>query len=146
MGRAKTAAIRPFVAGMILLSAANCRNANSERADAQALLARIAAVDVHAPPEQRAQQIAELRRLPLHSVALERVRDSCARVHAGLLAAEEQQVRARDRLGRAPQPVTQAELTEIAAEISQAGQRLKQANAELPACQRATRDLTLRFH
>jgi hypothetical protein len=146
MSRAKTSAILPFVAGLILLSAGSCHGVNSEREDAQALLARIAAVDVRAPLDLRAQQVEDLRRLPLNSAALARVRDACVRVHTGLLAAERQQLRARDRLARAPQPVSQTELSAIAADIAQAGQRLQQANTELPACQQATRELALRFH
>jgi hypothetical protein len=142
----KTTAIRPFVAGLILLLCTSCNGENSEREDAEALLARIAAVDLNGPLDLREQQIERLRTLPLRSPAMAGVRDGCARVHAGLLAAEEQQVRARERLGRAKQPVSQAELTAIAAEIGQASQRLQKANAELPACQHATRKLALRFH
>jgi hypothetical protein len=146
MQRTKTSAIRPFVAGLILLWCASCHSANSEREDAEALLARIAAIDLRAPLDLRAQQIERLRTLPVRSPALANVRDGCARVHAGLLAAEKEQVRARERLGHARQPVSQAELTQIAADIAEAGQRLQKANAELPACQDATRKLALRFH
>jgi hypothetical protein len=146
MHRTKTSANWPFVAGLILLWCASCHSSNSEREDAEALLSRIASVDLRAPLDLRAQQIESLRTLPLHSPALASVRDGCARVHAGLLAAEQEQVRARDRLGRTRQPVSQAELTQIAADIAEAGQRLQKANAELPACQHATRKLALRFH
>jgi len=146
MHRTKTSANWPFVAGLILLWCASCHSSNSEREDAEALLSRIASVDLRAPLDLRAQQIESLRTLPLHSPALASVRDGCARVHAGLLAAEQEQVRARDRLGRTRQPVSQAELSEIAADIAAAGQRLQKANAELPACQQATRKLALRFH
>ena len=56
----------------------------------------------------RAEQIEKLRGLPLATRELIAVRDGCARVHAGLLAAERAQVGARERLAHAT-PGTLAE-------------------------------------
>ena len=81
------------------------------------MLERIAAVDLRAPLADRARQIAALRAVVLHDAKLVDVRDRCARVHAGLLAAEQEQAGARDRLGRAEQQKPdETELQAIAAQ------------------------------
>ena len=143
----KSRLILRFVAGVILLPHAACSRTNSERADAQALLERISAVDLRAPLPERARQVAALRGLELHDAALASVRDRCARVHAGLLAAEEEQANARERLGRAEQQKpSEAELQAIAASVAHAAAQLRAAQGELPACEDSTRALALRFH
>jgi hypothetical protein len=132
---------------MILLLHAACSASNSERTEAQALLERISAVDLRAPFADRERQVAALRALELRDAKLADVRDRCARVHAGLLAAEQEQATARDRLGRAEQQKPdEAELQAIAASLAHAAAQLRAAQGELPACERSTRELALRFH
>lgn len=136
-----------FVANVILLLQTACARTNSERAEAQALLARISSVDLRASLPDRAAQIAALRGLVLRDAALVGVRDGCARVHAGLLAAEREQAGARERLGRVEQQKpTEAELQAIAASVAHAAKQLQAAQGELPACEHSTRALALRFH
>jgi hypothetical protein len=140
----KTRGIQRGVAGLILLACAACACGNSRRSEARALLERISAVDLHAPFSARATQVERLRALPLHDAALAAVRDQCARVHAGLLAAERAQVDARERLEHvASGQLGQTELAAIAAAVAQAGRQLQAAQGDLPACERSTRELAL---
>src|SRR5262245_36434441 len=90
-----------FVAALIPLLALACSRQNSEREEARSLLERIAAVDLRASFDQRAQRIDALRELALSSPKLHAVRERCVEAHAGLLAAERQQAAARIRIERA---------------------------------------------
>lgn len=129
---------------MILLSGPGCGGNNSQRREAEALLARISAVDLSAPFDQRARQVERLRALQVHDPQLAGVRDACVRVQAGLLEAERQQAAARERLAGSSKP-SEAELDAVARKVASAGARLRQAQAELPACERSTRELAERY-
>jgi hypothetical protein len=130
---------------LIPLLALACGGQNSEREQAKALLERIARVDLRASFEVRAQQIDALRSLPLREPALHELREQCVKAHAGLLAAERQQVAARQRIDSAEDAGRrdQAELAAIAAQLSQAANLLRAAHAALPECERRARNLVL---
>lgn len=133
----KAAAIVRIVAALILVSALGCGDDNSQREQVNALLARIAALDLHAPPAERAKQIAALRALPLRSQGLAHMRDLCAQAHSGLLDAEREQADARQKLDRAAQSPTrdEAALFAIAASVATAQRSLGMAQRALGECQ-----------
>jgi hypothetical protein len=134
----KAAAIARIVAALILASVLGCGDDNSQREQVNSLLMRIAALDLHAPPDQRAKQIAALRALPLRSQGLAHMRDLCAQAHSGLLDAERVQADARQKLDRAAQSPTRDEalLLGVAAGVATAQRSLGQAEQALGECQR----------
>src|SRR6185436_13729163 len=74
--RAERREIRACVAAVILPCALACGSGNSSRVEAQALLERIAAIDLRAPFERRQQQVEALAKLPLADERLVEVRDA----------------------------------------------------------------------
>jgi hypothetical protein len=146
--RPKQAGIGLHVAALILLFSAACSRDNSQRAEALALLERIATLDLRASSAERTRRIERLRALPLSDAALVRVRDRCALAHAGLLAAELEQATARQRLDAAEArgaPVARAELEAIAAAVAHASQSLQSARTALPECEQSTLALSARY-
>jgi hypothetical protein len=136
------------VAAVILLFCAACGRENSQRTDALALLDRISALDLRVNSAERARRIERLRALTLSDAGLVRVRDRCAMVHAGLLAAEIEQATARQRLDAAEArgvPAPRAELEAIAAAVAHASQSLQSARAALPECEQSTLALSARY-
>lgn len=117
---------------------AACDLGGAEREQVRAFLARVAAVDLRAPAEERERQIAALRDVALSDPGLVRVREQCVSAHAGLLAAERAQAAARQELDRAgPSGLEQVALTRIAGDVARAGQTLRAAQAVLPECQQS---------
>ena len=138
----KTAESLAWVAWLILLLAGACRGEESRAQQARALLERIAAMDLRAPPDQRARQIEQLRALPLADAQLVRVRDACSAAHAGLLSAEREQEAVRRKLDQVSDAgLEQAELAGLSAAIARAGERLRAAHTALPDCEQKTREL-----
>ena len=136
------------VAALILIVAGACGRENSQRAEAQALLARISKLALDAPAEVRAEGIRQLRALPLTNPRLVHTRDQCALAHAGLLAAELEQAQVRARMDAAEKKASQvdkAELESIAAALAHATASLKEGQAALPECERATRALAMKY-
>jgi hypothetical protein len=139
---------RLVIVGLILLPAPLLGCENSQRAQAQALLERIAALDPNAARAERTRGIERLRALPLSAAALVRVRDRCALAHGGLFEAEEEQAAVRERLDAAAgrgSPAAKTELEGIAALVAHARQTLAEARAALPECERSTRALAVRY-
>jgi hypothetical protein len=137
-----------FVAALIPFFALACGTQNSQHEQAQALLERIARLDLRASFESRAQQIDALRRVQLREPALSQLRERCVQAHAGLLAAERQQLDARTRIERAEDAGQRdaAEIASIAAQLAQAAESLRTAHAALPECERRARELVLGKH
>src|SRR5688572_8038993 len=75
-----------------------CGGEDARAQEAQALLERIARLDLRAPAHERARRIEHLRALTLADPELARVRDACTLAHAGLLAAESEQDAVRQQL------------------------------------------------
>jgi hypothetical protein len=131
---------------VILLAACDCRAGDQRAQQARALLERIAAMDLRAPPDERARQVERLRALALADEALVKVRDACAAAHAGLLAAERDQQAVRDKLDSAGDAgLPQAELSALRSAIARASARLRAAHAALPDCENKTRELLTRY-
>jgi hypothetical protein len=122
---------------MILAAGLGCGGDNSQREQTNALLSRIASIDLRAAPAERGRQIAALRALPLASFGLAHVRDLCATAHSGLLDAEREQAEARQKLDQASQSPTrdEAALLAIAASVSHAKLSLAEAQKALTECQ-----------
>lgn len=122
-----------------------CSNQNSHHEEAQALLERIARVDLRASFAERGRQIDALRAVQLRDPALHALRERCVQAHAGLLAAERQQVDARARIERIEDAGQRnpAEVAAIAAQLSDAAAALRAAHAALPDCEQRTRQLVL---
>jgi hypothetical protein len=134
-----------FVALLIPIWWLACSAQNSQHEEARALLERIARVDLRASFDVRGQQIDALRALQLRDPALHALRDRCVQAHAGLLAAERQQVDARARIERIEDAGQHdpAEVAAIAAQLSSAASALRAAHAALPDCEQQTRQLVL---
>jgi hypothetical protein len=146
MNRGQNSRIVAWVARLILCLGCACGSENSRAQEARALLERIAALDLRAPPAERARQIEHLRALQLADPDLARVRGACVLAHAGLLAAESEQAGVRSRLDRAGDAgLREPELTLVAATVRQAGERLRDAQAALPECETRTRALLERY-
>jgi hypothetical protein len=137
--------IRASVAVVILAFVVCCGCGNSSRAEAQALLERISAVDLHASFAHREARVKALRDLPLASPELAKVRDACSKAHGGLLAAERSQAVARSELDRlaAATDRDQSDLAAVATRLKAAAAQLAAAQAALPLCEARAKELAL---
>jgi len=134
-----------FVAALIPLLALACDTHNSQKEEAGRLLERISAVDLRAPFDVREHQIEALRELPLKQPAVREARARCVDAHAGLLAAERAQSRARTLLDQTEDGGTRdrAALENIAQTLSLAARTLRASQKAMPACEQRAKELAL---
>lgn len=131
-----------LIAWLAAAGGLGCGGEDPRAQQARALLERIARLDLRGPADERARRIEQLRALALTDPQLVRVRDACALAHAGLLAAESEQAAVRERLDRTGDAaINPPELALMAAQVQQAGARLRDAHDALPECETRTREL-----
>lgn len=128
------------------LALAGC---NAERDQALALLDRVNAIDISAPPAQRMPQLTALESLRLGNTQLSQMQQLCAGAHRALIDAEVEQAKARHALDTASAGHSASQRLEtaktVAATIERSTKKLEQAQSTFPECERQTRELSLRF-
>ena len=138
------------VATLILCTSVACDSRSAERVEARDLLVHLNAVSDETSLVQRSAALAELQHLRLAVPEHVRARDACHAAHLGLLEAESLQASARKAMASsAPQPggaLSKAEAAAITNDIERSNKALATAKANLPVCERATRELLNKAH
>lgn len=121
----------------------------SEREQALALLERVNAIDISAPPAQRMPHLMALESLRLQETTLNQTQQLCASAHRALIDAEVEQAKARHALDTAENNATPeqrlAQAKQITVAIERSTTKLQQAQESFPECERQARELALRF-
>ena len=121
----------------------------SEREQALALLERVNAIDISAPPAERMPQLLALESLQLRDEPLHKIQQLCAGAHRALIDAEVEQSKARHSLDTAEANSTPAQrlaqTQQIADSIARSTAKLQQAQDSFPECEHRARELALRF-
>ncbi|MCC6876914.1 MAG: hypothetical protein IT378_21595 [Sandaracinaceae bacterium] len=118
------------------------------RNDAQLFLDRVQRIDLDAPSAERRTLVEALATLPLASEEVRSARNACVEAHRTLLRAETLHVEARDRLRAYENDESRIPITErqrIERAISGSSQALEQSHGLFARCERAKRDLELRY-
>ena len=122
--------------------------ADRERKEAQALIARVEAIDVQAEVSERRPRLEALEALEVHGDAAKKVKQVCVEGHTALLEAEEGHLEAKglaaeglDAAGKLPE-ATDERLKDL---IAASNQAIDRARKLMPECNEDLAALRTRF-
>lgn len=141
---------RLIVTAVVVAAAVLAGCQDSERTQARMLLAQLRSIVIKDSCEVRKPLVAKLEALGLTDEELRRIRHKCVQAHRSLIAAEEQQLKARQVLTNLTgedldKKLGNADAIVVAEAIERSNRELKRAKELFPGCEQATRELELRF-